>query len=152
MKLSTLCYLEDQGKTLMLLRNKKKNDVHEGKWVGLGGKMESGESPDECVIREVKEESGLLIQNPVLKGIMTFPAFKDDEDWFVFLFSASKFDGELQSCNEGELKWIENNKIKDLNLWEGDKLFLNWLKSPSFFSAKLIYENKKLIDWQVNFH
>ena len=146
MKLSTICYIEKEDKTLLLHRTKKKNDVHKDRWIGLGGKIEGGETPEECIIREVKEESGLTIKSPQLRGIMTFPKFKDDEDWYVFLFTADEFDGELQECNEGELKWIDSDKIFDLNISEGDKLFLGWLKKYKMFSAKFIYEEGKLID------
>ncbi|MHC1683599.1 MAG: NUDIX domain-containing protein [Clostridiaceae bacterium] len=149
MKNSTLCYIEKEGKTLFLHRNKKENDVHKDMFIGLGGKMESGESPEECITREVKEESGLDIISPKLKGILTFPKFKNDEDWYVFLFTASEFTGQLQECNEGELLWIENDEILNLNLSEGDKLFLNWMRSYNFFSAKIVYENKKLIDYNL---
>ncbi|MDP3830910.1 MAG: 8-oxo-dGTP diphosphatase, partial [Ignavibacteriaceae bacterium] len=97
MKLATLCYVKDanNGATLMLHRIKKENDMHEGKWNGLGGKFEMGESPEECVIREIKEESGLDIKNPKLNGFITFPAFDGFEDWYVFIFSVTEFSGEL---------------------------------------------------------
>ena len=151
LKLSTLCYVKKDGFTLMLNRNKKKGDIHKGKWNGLGGKFERGESPEECVIREVFEESGLKIKNPLLRGFMTFPNFKDKEDWYVYLFEARQFSGELIDCAEGDLEWIENSKVKDLPLWEGDYLFLDWLEQNKFFSAKFVYHNKKLISHSVNF-
>ncbi len=149
MKNSTMCYIKKDNRTLMLHRTKKKNDIHEGKWVGLGGKMEQGETPEECIIREVKEESGLDILNPKLKGILTFPKFKDDEDWYVFLFTASDFSGEMIDCNEGDLKWVDDEKIQELNLWDGDRLFLKWMEEYGFFSGKIIYENKELIEYSV---
>src|SRR6476469_9924460 len=92
---ATLCYVQKGGKTLMLHRVKKKNDIHEGKWNGLGGKMEQGETPEECVIREVREESGLRIDQPELRAILTFPEFDGHDDWLVFLFVANRFSGEL---------------------------------------------------------
>ena len=95
MQLATLCYIIDNDKTLMLHRIKKKDDFHEGKWNGLGGKFEHGESPEECVIREVKEESGLLIKNPRMHGFITFPMFDGKKDWYVFLFTAREFKGKL---------------------------------------------------------
>ena len=136
----------------MLHRVKKKNDIHEGKWNGLGGKLESGESPEECVIREVYEESGLIIKNPNLRGIMTFPKFDDIDDWLVFLYTATDFNGDLIESNEGVLKWINNNEILNLNLWEGDKIYLDWLNQDKFFSAKFIYKKRSLKDYNVIFY
>ena len=136
----------------MLHRVKKKNDIHEGKWNGLGGKLESGESPEECVIREVYEESGLIMKNPNLRGIMTFPKFDDIDDWLVFLYTATDFNGDLIESNEGVLKWINNNEILNLNLWEGDKIYLDWLNQDKFFSAKFIYKKRSLKDYNVIFY
>lgn len=133
-------------------RVKKDRDIHEGKYNGLGGKFLPGESPQECVVREVREESGLTIHNPSLRGVMTFPAFKGEEDWLVFLFTATEFSGELTGCEEGLLEWVPDEKLGDLNLWEGDHLFFEWLKQPKFFSAKFIYKQKKLIDHSVVFY
>ncbi len=106
MKLGTLCYITHNGKTLMLHRIKKVNDIHEGKWNGLGGKLEPGETPEECVIREVREESGLIIHKPCLKGILTFPMFDGVDDWTVFVFVAHQFEGNLLDSSEGKLEWI----------------------------------------------
>lgn len=152
MKLATLCYIENQGKTLMLYRNKKENDYHEGKYNGLGGKFESGESPEECAIREVWEESGLNVENMILKGTITFPLFDGKDDWYVFLFQIDKFSGKLIDSPEGRLDWIDNDKLLDLPLWEGDKIFLPWLKKRGFFSAKFNYIKGKLQNWTVNFY
>ena len=152
MKLATLCYVTRNDKTLMLLRNKKENDMHEGKWNGLGGKLDPGESPEECVIREVKEESGLMIKNPVLKGFITFPAFDEIDDWYVFVYKADQFSGKLIDSAEGHLQWIENVQLLDLNLWEGDKIFLPWLEQEKIFSAKFIYNDKSLQDFSVIFY
>lgn len=152
MKVSTSCYIEKDSKTLMLHRIKKENDVHFGKWVGLGGKIEEGESPEECIIREVFEESGLIIKNPKLKGILTFPKFKDNEDWYVFLYTASDFSGDIIDCSEGVLKWVENARMLDLNLWEGDRLFLDWMKKYKLFSGKIIYEDGQLKDYSLVVH
>jgi len=152
MKLATLCYLKKNGRTLMLHRTKKAGDIHEGKWNGLGGKIETGESPEECAIREVKEESGLDIKNPSLKGILTFPAFDQDEDWYVFVYTISEFSGRLIESNEGELRWIIDEKITQLNLWEGDTIFLDWIKREKFFSGIFYYKDKKFIDHKVVFH
>ena len=152
MKLGTLCYITDGNKTLMLHRIKKENDMHEGKWNGLGGKVNGGESPEECVKREVKEESGLLIEEPHLKGVLTFPKFDEIDDWMVFVFTADKFSGELTECDEGELEWIDNKKVMDLNLWEGDKIYMKWLNDYPFFSAKFIYKKRKLQSHKVSFY
>jgi len=152
MKLATLCYLFNGNKVLMINRNKRENDMHLGKWNGLGGKFNPGETPEECVVREVYEESGLLIKNPELKGFLTFPAFDDEEDWYVFVFTAKEFSGQLRESDEGELEWIEWEKIFNLPLWEGDKYFLEWLNQDRFFSAKFIYKNSKYITHSVVFY
>lgn len=149
MKVATSCYITKDNKTLMLHRIKKKDDVHKGRWIGLGGKIEQGETPEDCVIREVKEESGLTLKNPILRGILTFPKFDKNEDWYVFLYTATEVEGELQECNEGVLQWIDNDKILDLNILEGDKLFLGWLKQYKMFSAKLVYDNGELIEHKL---
>jgi len=154
MKLATLCYVTDKTskKTLMLHRIKKKNDYHEGKWNGLGGKFEQGESPEDCVIREVKEESGLDIIKPNLKGFITFPLFDGVDDWYVFLFTADNFSGKIIDSNEGKLEWIPNNELFSLNLWDGDKIFIKWLLQDKFFSAKFIYENGSYKEHEVIFY
>lgn len=136
----------------MLHRVKKDADVHKGKYNGLGGKFLPGETPEECVIREVKEESGLNIVDPQLRAVMTFPAFKDNEDWLVFLFTADQFSGEMTECLEGELKWIDDKELLNLHLWEGDKMFLTWLEKDQFFSAKFCYKDGKLMDHKVTFY
>lgn len=148
MKIGTLCYIEKDGKTLMLHRNKKLNDIHKDKWIGLGGKIENGESPEECVIREVKEESGLTIMKPKLRGILTFPNFKGDE-WLVFLYTANEYYGEIIECDEGILKWIPNEDLLDLEMSQGDKLFLTWLEDIELFSAKFIYKEDELVDYSM---
>ena len=136
MKISTLCYIKKNNQTLMLHRIKKKNDIHKNKWNGLGGKLIEGESPEECVKREVLEESGLIIKSPNLHGIITFP----------------KFDENLIECNEGKLNWVSDDQLLSLNLWEGDKIFIPWLSQEKFFSAKFIYKKKKLADYSVIFY
>lgn len=151
-QLATLCYVMHEGKTLMLFRNKKPNDYHEGKWNGLGGKFENGESPEECAVREVEEESGLKMINPRMKGFITFPLFDGKKDWYVFLFTAEKFSGELIESSEGKLEWIPNDELVNLNLWDGDKIFLPWLFDDKYFSAKFVYENGKYVSHEVNFY
>ncbi|MPQ45204.1 NUDIX hydrolase [Clostridium tarantellae] len=153
MKLGTLCYIEKDNKILLLHRTKKENDIHEGKWIGVGGKFEQGETPEECVIREVKEETGLELRNPVLRGIMTFPKFKDNEDWYVFAFAAKDFTGKLIECDEGKLKWIAREEVLQMPTWEGDLIFLKWiLEDKPFFTAKFSYKDKKLISHNVIFY
>jgi len=154
MKLATLCYVKDlkNNKTLMLYRNKKENDYHEGKWNGLGGKLEKGEMPEECAIRELKEEAGLIVKNPTLKGIITFPDFDGVEDWYVFIFTITEYSGKIIDSPEGKLEWIPNDKLTSLNLWDGDKIFLGWLGKDKFFSAKFNYENGKFKDYETCFY
>lgn len=152
MKLATLCYIKKDNQTLMLYRNKKENDYHEGKWNGLGGKFEQGETPEECAVRELKEETGLDISNPQLKGMITFPMFDTKEDWYVFLFVVKEFKGEMIDSPEGHLEWIDDEKLFQLNLWDGDKIFIPWLFQEKFFSAKFNYENGKFIDYTVEFY
>lgn len=152
MQISTLCYIKKKSRTLMLHRVKKQDDVHEGKWNGLGGKFLPGETPEECVCREVREESGLTVDNPVLRGVMMFPEFKNKEDWLVFLFTAEEFSGEMISSPEGHLEWVPDDQLLQLNLWEGDKIFLKWLEEGRFFSAKFIYKDKRLLKHSVVFY
>src|SRR5687768_12830601 len=128
MILATLCYVKRDGYTLMVYRNRKTNDVHEGKWNGLGGKFEAGETPEECVGREVQEESGLVIQKPHLHGVIMFPNFRGD-DWYVFVFTASEFSGELIDSPEGQLEWIKDEELLSLNRWESDHIFFPWIEA-----------------------
>jgi 8-oxo-dGTP diphosphatase len=152
MKLATLCYVRKDFQTLMIHRIKKENDMHTGKWNGLGGKLEAGESPEECAIREVREESGLTVKNLTLKGILTFPAFDNQEDWYTFLFVIDDFEGQLIDSPEGYLQWIPNDQIQKLYLWPGDRIFIPWLENEGFFSGKFVYENKDLVDYDVKFY
>lgn len=152
MKLATLCYVRRPGQTLMLHRIKKANDMHMGKWNGLGGKLELGETPEECAIREVYEESGLTVRQPLFKGLLTFPGFANDEDWYAFVFLMDDFSGSLIDSPEGHLEWIDNTRLLDLNLWEGDRIFIPWLEQPGFFSGKFVYTNNNLSDHSVVFH
>ena len=152
LKLATLCYVRQTGKTLMVHRNKKANDMHMGKWNGLGGKLEPGETPEECAIREIQEESGLLVENPVFKGLLTFPGFANEEDWYAFVFVASQFTGDLIDSPEGDLEWIDDAHLLELNLWDGDRIFLKWLDQPGFFSGKFIYKNGQYVDHEVLFY
>lgn len=149
MFVSTLCYLEKDNQYLMLLRNKKKHDVNEGKWIGVGGKCEKGESPEECVIRETFEETGIKLEKLKMRGVMTF-ASAGWEDEYIFVFTSDEFSGTMSDCNEGELRWIDKDKIMDLNLWDGDRIFLKiMLESDDFFSIKLSYEGDEIVDQKL---
>jgi len=150
--LATLCYARRDGKTLMIHRVKKENDDHAGKWNGLGGKLESGESPEECAIREMREEAGLTVRNPELKGILTFPEFANGRDWYVFVFVIRDFEGGLIDSPEGNLEWIPDEKLLDLNLWDGDAVFMRLLDTPGTFSGKFEYENGRLRTHRLIIH
>ena len=149
---ATLCYVRAGGKTLMLHRNKKEGDVHRGKWNGLGGKLDAGESPEECVVRELREESGLTVHGPSLRGILTFPEFKPGEDWLVFVYVAERFEGSLAECADGDLEWVPDDRISSLPLWEGDKIFLPWLDGVKFFSGKFVYRDGRLVSHEASFY
>jgi 8-oxo-dGTP diphosphatase len=151
MLLATLCYIHRGGQTLMIHRIKRADDIHAGKWNGLGGKFKQGESPEECVIREVREESGLEIVNPRLHGLLMFPGFKGN-DWYVFVFTADEFSGELIENEEGYLKWIPDAELTSLPLWPSDGIFLPWLQKDAFFSARFIYNGDQFLNYSVAFH
>jgi len=151
---ATLCYIRKGNKTLMMHRTKKR-DSSKNLWNGLGGKCDPGESPEECVIREVHEESGLTITKPKLKGVITYPAFADRKDWIVFVYVVDTFTGTLidnSECKEGELSWIDTKKLPSLHLWDGDIHFLPWLDKKKFFSAKFIYDKHKYVNHTVTFY
>ena len=138
--LSTLCYIERDGKYLMLHRTVKKNDVNKDKWIGVGGHFEVDESPDECLLREVKEETGYTLTSYRFRGIVTFISGGGVTE-YMSLFTADGFEGEPIPCDEGELEWVDIDKLETLNLWEGDKIFLRLLKEDAeFFSLKLVYD------------
>ena len=149
MKLATLCYIRRSAKTLMVHRVKKENDIHEGKWNGLGGKLEPGESPEECAIREILEESGLRATRLHLKGVLTFPLFAHNEDWYAFVFVVDGFEGELIDSPEGNLEWIDDDRLLGLNLWEGDRLFLPLLDQRGLFSGKIVYQDGRLVSHEM---
>ena len=143
--LATMCYIDNGDSFLMLKRTKKENDIHEGLTISVGGKFEVGESPEDCVIREVKEETNLDIINPKLRGIITFPNFDGEKDWYTGTLT--------KDCDEGDLVWVKKSEIQNINTWEGDYIFLDWLvKEKPFFSAKFNYKNKKFIDYDVTFY
>ena len=150
MKNTTLCYIEKENKYLMLHRTKKKNDPNESKYMGIGGHFEEKESPLDCVIREAKEETGLTLENPTYRGIVTFVSDKYETEQ-MHLFTCQSFFGTLIECNEGELTWVDKDKIKDLPMWQGDIIFLNLLeKNEPFFSLKLSYLGDNLVSAYLN--
>ena len=151
MILATLCYVKHADQTLMLQRTKRPDDIHFGKWNGLGGKFEAGESPEQCVMREVREESGLEISDLRLCGLLMFPAFKGD-DWYVFVFTARVLSGELKENAEGYLKWIPDDQLESLPLWPSDHIFLPWIRQGRFFSARFIYAGDEMKDHSVTFY
>ena len=144
--LTTLCYIEQDGKYLMLHRVKKENDMNKDKWIGVGGHFEADESPEDCVLREVKEETGYTLTSYRFRGIITF-LYRDVCE-YMCLYTADGFTGEAKECDEGTLEWVEIDKVEDLDLWEGDKIFFRLLReNRPFFSLKLSYdENGVLLD------
>ena len=146
MTVTTLGYLIQNNCYLMLHRTKKANDPNEGKWIGIGGHVEPGETPDECMIREAKEETGFSLHSLRLRGIVTF--LSDQwEDEIMFIYTSDKFSGELIECNEGDLKFVPKEKVLDLPTWEGDRIFLKllWEDAP-FFTLKLKYRGDVLVE------
>ena len=147
---TTLCYIERGDEYLMLHRVKKENDINRDKWIGLGGKFEEDESPEECLLREVYEESGLRLTSWRYRGIVTFVNTKCSSE-YMHLFTADGFEGTVGPCDEGELEWIKKSKLMKLTLWEGDRIFLRLLDSNEpFFSLKLSYDGDELIGAKLN--
>ena len=146
MKQTTLCYLERGDEYLMLHRTKKKNDENHDKWIGVGGKFEANESPEDCMRREILEETGLTVTRYRYRGIVTFVSVLYETE-YMHLFTVSDWTGEARECDEGELAWIKKQKLFDLTLWQGDRIFLDLLqKDVPFFSLKLTYQGDELID------
>lgn len=142
---TTLGYIERDDAYLMLHRVKKKNDLNHDKWVGIGGKFEDGESPEECMRREALEETGLTLHNLSLRGIVTFVSNEWDNE-YMFLYTCTDFSGELAECKEGNLEWVAKDKVCGLPIWEGDKIFFRLLnENAPFFSLKLCYEGDQLV-------
>ena len=140
MELTTLCYLEQEDSYLFLHRTKKEGDINKDKWIGVGGHFEFGESPEDCLLREVKEETGFTLTEYQFRGIITFLC-DQMEAQYMHLYTATKWTGTQQECEEGQLRWVKKESIFDLNLWEGDKIFLHLLEmNYPFFSLKLVYE------------
>ena len=147
---TTLCYIEKDGCYLMLHRVKKKNDINHDKWIGIGGKFEDKESPEDCLQREVKEETGLTLTKWRYGGIVTFINDHYDTE-FMHLFTADAFTGSLIECNEGDLEWVPIEQVLDLPIWEGDKIFLKLLQDRApFFSLKVVYAGDTLVQAVLN--
>ncbi len=144
--LTTLCYMERDGAYLMMHRVKKEKDINRDKWIGVGGHFETGESPEECLLREVREETGLTLTEYRLRGVITFVT----DVWqpeYMFLYTATGFTGTVSACDEGDLEWVPKEEVPRLPIWEGDKIFFRLLEErQDFFSLKLCYENDVLTE------
>ena len=150
MRQTTLCYIEKDGKFLMMHRNRKKNDVNHDKWVGIGGGFEDGESPEDCLLREAKEETGLTLTEYRYCGIVTFVSDRWENE-HMHLFCATGFSGEIKECDEGTLEWIDRDTLFSLPMWEGDAIFLDLMeKRVPFFSLKLTYCGEELTEAVLN--
>ena len=149
MILSTLCYIEKDNKYLMLHRTKKKNDLNKDKWLGIGGKFEEGESPEECIVREVMEETGLKLNSYQLRTIVTYVSTNWETE-YMYVFTSNDFTGDLIECDEGDLQWIDKKEVTKLNTWEGDKIFVEKLQNDSsFFTVKFEYDGDKLVKYNL---
>jgi len=148
---STLCYITRGNDVLMLHRVKKEKDINKDKWIGIGGKFEKDESPDECLLREAYEETGLTLTSWRCRGIVTFLTNGDWEGEYMYLFTADGFYGQIKECDEGDLQWVSREFISQLPQWEGDKIFLDllWQDAP-FFLLKLRYDGDKLVEAILN--
>ena len=143
---TTLCYIEKDNRYLMLHRTKKKNDLNEGKWIGVGGKFEKNETPEECLLREVKEETGLTLTKYRLRAVITFISNQWETE-YMYLFTANEFTGEVTECSEGVLEWVNKEEVMKLNLWQGDRIFLKKImKEDNFFTLKVVYEGEQLVE------
>ncbi len=150
-ELTTLCYIERDGSYLMMHRTKKEKDINKDKWIGIGGHFEYGESPDECLLREVDEETGLILTSYTARGVITF-IYGENVVEYMHLYTADGFTGEIHDCDEGELVWVKKEKVMELPIWEGDKIFFRLLNERrDFFSLKLVYDAEgTLINWDVH--
>ncbi|MBQ9580233.1 MAG: 8-oxo-dGTP diphosphatase [Lachnospiraceae bacterium] len=149
---TTLCYIEKDNKYLMLHRVKKVNDLNHDKWVGIGGKFLENETPDECLLREVKEETGLTLTSYRLRGVITFLSDKWEGE-YKYLYTATGYTGEMTECDEGNLEWVDIDKVRALPIWEGDKLFFEELRfDRGFFTMMLRYEGDKLVEHSCKLH
>lgn len=150
MRNTTLCHIEKDGCYLMLHRIKKENDLNHDKWVGIGGKFENGESPEECNNREVLEETGLTLNSARYCGIVTFVSDKWETE-YMHIFHSDNFSGTVKKCDEGVLEWVKKENLYTMPIWEGDKIFLRLIEENSpFFSLKLVYEGDRLVYSALN--
>lgn len=148
--LTTLCYIEKDDSYLMLHRIKKENDINKDKWIGVGGHFEKSETPEECLLREAREETGLELTSWKLRGIITFITDKVPAE-YMFLYTADGYIGEITECDEGVLEWVKKSDVYNLPIWEGDKIFFKLLEQKEeFFSLKLRYEGDKLVETVLN--
>lgn len=148
--ITTLCYIEKDDCYLMLHRVKKAVDINKDKWIGIGGHLEEGESPEECLVRETREETGLELTDYSLRGVITFVTDSYPTE-YMFLYTAAGFSGTLLSCDEGDLEWVPIKDVEKLPIWEGDKVFFRLLREQKeFFSLKLRYEGEKLVETKLN--
>lgn len=147
MIITTMCYLKRHHQTLLLHRIKKK-DINVGKWIGVGGKLESGESVEECMRREIFEETGYWANTLMLHGFVVFPGLYYGQDEGMFVYSCDDFSGVMHECREGYLEWIDDEKIPQLKMWEGDYHFFDWVNDHHFHSAKIVYQNDHLIEYK----
>lgn len=153
MKIAVLSYIKHDGKTLMIHRNKREKDLFKDIWNGVGGKLKDDESPEDALRREVKEETGLTIKEFSLNGVLTFCNNRfSGETWYVFVYTITKFEGELQENDEGELHWIEDNEIRNLNIQDADSVFMDWLDNNKFFSAKFTFSEENPMEHDVFFY
>lgn len=151
MIVSTLVYIRKDGKTLMLRRDKKDAELHGYKYNGVGGKFERGESPEDCAVREVKEETGLTARSLVYRGHLSFPYFDDELDWLVFVYECFDFEGAIKESDEGSLHWIDDDQIMNLNIYEGDKVFLDVLyHSRDNFYGTFYYKHGEFVDAELH--
>ena len=149
-KLTTLCYIENEDSFLMMHRVKKKNDINKDKWVGIGGHFEEDESPDECLLREVYEETGLRLLSWKFRGIVTFISDKWQTE-YMCLYTSNEYEGSICECDEGDLCWVKKKDVYYLPIWEGDKIFFRLLEDETeFFSLKLRYEGEQLVEAVLN--
>ena len=144
---TVLAYIFKQDKVLMLYRNKKKNDINEGKWMGVGGHIEKGETPDQALKREVKEETNLDVKEYQLLGVIYFSTGEYHEK--MYLYKVNEAVGELIECNEGDLSYIDKKDLLSLNMWEGDRIFLQYMENEEpYFELELVYDNDTLMRWK----
>lgn len=146
---TTLCYIEKDDSYLMLHRVKKERDINRDKWIGVGGKFEPDETPEECLLREVREETGFTLTEYALRGIITFIS-NEWETEYMYLYTAGGYIGEMIECSEGDLVWVKKSELEHLKIWEGDKIFFRLLtENLKFFSLKLRYEGDTLVEQKI---